>query len=314
MKKFFVAVAAGLSLFTPVLSAQHFKVGKLQRVVTSAPMGAFHPVFSPDGKNLLVTAEDYSGLGVVDLQTKKYKFLTAMEGAGYKAAFAEDASTVVVRENDLDNQTMSLYAVDIQTGINEKLVGDIEHTNSVSIRRGSLNYSQKGRLRTKGVATRRHKAAATPAFEDVFVTEEDLKIVVYRNGVRNVLDPLSTPDNDVNYCWTELSPDKKKIVFVAGQSAYTCGIDGSDLKNIGDIRAPKWRDNRFIVGMNDEDDGHELKSSDIVIVREDGAFYQQLTVSDNEIKMFPSVSPDGNTIAFNTTKGEIYLMTISENQ
>ena len=314
MKKQLIAVTAFLMTGSLVTVAQHFKVDAVQQVRSGAPMGAFHPVFSPDGKSLLVTAEDYSGLAVVNLEKPSYRLISSMDGAGYKAEFSEDGTTVIARNNHLDEQTMDLYAIDVKTAVAEELVQGLEHTNRVSFKKGALNYAQKGKLRSKGVATRRLKAATATVFEDVFVTEEDLKIVVYRNGIPTVIDPLSTPEKDVNYCWTELSPDKKKIVFVAGQDAYTCNIDGSGVKKIGNIRAPKWRDIDYIVGMNDTDDGHNLTSSDIVIVRNDGADYQQLTNTSSDIKMFPSVSPDGNRIAYHTTRGEIYIMSISENK
>ena len=65
--------------------------------------------------------------------------------------------------------------------------------------------------------------------------------------------------------------------------------------------------------MNDCHDGYYYTKSDIVIVRTDGTQFQQLTYPSNEIKMFPSVSADGNKIAFHTeNEGKIYIMTIKE--
>ena len=52
--------------------------------------------------------------------------------------------------------------------------------------------------------------------------------------------------------------------------------------------------------------------SDIVIVDVVGNNFQQLTTSSDEIKLFPSVSADGSKIAYHTTEGKIYVMTIKE--
>ena len=65
--------------------------------------------------------------------------------------------------------------------------------------------------------------------------------------------------------------------------------------------------------MVDEDDGYFYTKSDIVIVKADGTGkMQQLTNNSSEIKMHPSVSNDGNKIAFHTLDGKIYLMNIKE--
>lgn len=49
-----------------------------------------------------------------------------------------------------------------------------------------------------------------------------------------------------------------------------------------------------------------------MIVDVTGNNYQQLTTSSDEIKMFPSVSVDGSKIAYHTSDGKIYVMTIKE--
>ena len=78
------------------------------------------------------------------------------------------------------------------------------------------------------------------------------------------------------------------------------------------MRSPKWRNDSHVVGMVDADDGYHYTKSDIVIAKIDGTQLQQLTTPSDEIKMFPSVSEDGSKIAFHTTDGHIYIMTIQE--
>ena len=151
------------------------------------------------------------------------------------------------------------------------------------------------------------------SLNDVYVTEEDLKLVVYTNGMPTVVDPLSTADYDAQYYWSSLSPDKTRILFGSGNHTWVCNLDGSNLIDLGEMRAPVWRGNDFVVGMNDEDDGYYYTKSDIVIVKADGTQkMQQLTSNSSEIKMFPSVSEDGSKIAFHTAEGKIYLMQIKE--
>ena len=101
-------------------------------------------------------------------------------------------------------------------------------------------------------------------------------------------------------------------MIVAGNDAYVSNLDGSGLVNLGRLHAPVWRDNEFVVGMEDKDDGNRFIASEIVIVGIDGNNRQQLSTTSSEIKMFPSVNADGTKVAYHSTEGKIYLMTIKE--
>ena len=58
--------------------------------------------------------------------------------------------------------------------------------------------------------------------------------------------------------------------------------------------------------------GNRFIASEIVIVGIDGNNRQQLSTTSSEIKMFPSVNADGTKVAYHSTEGKIYLMTIKE--
>jgi Tol biopolymer transport system component len=309
MRKMLLTVA-GLAALT--VSAQSFKIAKVEQVKTPAQAQLYHPVFSPDGKKLMVSSENFGGLAVIDLSTMSYKRVSTAEGAGYNAAMTADGTSVVIRDNNLEAQTMSLYEVNIATGARKTIARDIAHTNAVSISGHSVSFADEGRVKATAVASQKAlgQQLATPA--NVFVTEEDLKMVVYQNNQRKVVDPLLTAKGlDLNYCWTHLSPNGKKLLFVAGNNCYTSNLDGSNLVNLGPLHAPQWRGNDWVVAMLDQDDDHIITGSEIVIVGANGANRQQLT-SSKQVKMFPSVSPDGNRIAYHTLDGEVYILTITQ--
>lgn len=313
MRKRFLLFAALASVV--VASAQHFKVVKTQRFTGGADM--YHPVFTPDGGSLLLTSESYDGLSLFNLSTKTKTKLTSMQGAGYKPAFSLDGKTVVCHEIHSNELKVSLYGIDIATKATTKLASRVAHINNVNVVENRVQFAPEGNPMemkefTKRKISTKSLSQAARSRMNVFVTEEDLKVVVYNNGKRTVIDPLSTPDNDVNYCWTSISPNRQRILFVGHDDAYTCNLDGSGLVHLGKIHAPVWLNDNYVVGMQDKDDGYFFTKSDIVVTPARGGAIQQLTPSNSEIKMFPAASPDGKQIAYHTLDGKIYLLTIEE--
>ena len=307
MKKLLLCLAVGVAF---VSHAQQFEVVELQQVKTGAN-AVYHPRFMPDGNTLLVTSEGYDGLGLVDVKKGVYTKLTDMDGAGYYPVISEDGKTILTRNMNRNAFSQCIYKLDVESKALTLVAKDIDHTNQMSFSNGLATVAISG----KAVASQVGEAI-TPVrtMNNILVTEEDLKIVVYKNGVRNVLDPLAgkLEEADPFYTWTSLSPDRTKILFGCSGNAYICNLDGSNVVKVGNMRAPQWRGNTHVVGMVDADDGYHFTKSDIVIVRADGTQMQQLTAPSDEIKMYPSTSADGSQVAFHTTEGKIYIMTIKE--
>lgn len=91
---------------------------------------------------------------------------------------------------------------------------------------------------------------------------------VKKNGVVIAsFDPVTIDRNSL-YIWVELSPNGKMILFTTSdQGAFVCNLRGEILYSLGrDIHATNWWDNRYIVGMIDEDDGEDFIKSDLVMV------------------------------------------------
>ncbi len=299
-------------LATISAQAQQFEVVSMQRLKGGAQAEKYHPVFTPDGQSLMVTSESFGGLGLIDIKTQEYTKLTDMEGAGYKVAISADGSTIVAHEIHGMEQTVSLHSIDIASKTITPIIEHAEHFNNVDLLDGTAVWAVNGRTMTKQVAKTLRTKAIKPTRSRVFVTEEDLKLVVYRDGVRTVVDPFSTPDYDAQYCWSSVSPDGTKLLFVSGNDCYVTDLDGNNVIELGKIHSPSWRGNTHVVGMVDEDDGYFYTKSEIVIAEVATGKIQQLTEATKEIKMFPSVSPDGSQIAYHTPEGDIYIMTIKE--
>ena len=289
-------------------NAQQFEVVEIQRIKTGAQQ-AFHPRFMPDGKTLLVTSEAYDGLAIVDMEKGTYNTLTDMDDAGWLPAISEDGKTILTRCKSEADLSHSVYTLDVATKNLTVVAENIEHVNNLGFSNGVATIGIGGKAVVKTVSR-----TLTPVRQanNVLATSEDLNLVVYKNGVRKVLNPCAgIVDND-QYFWVSLSPDKTRILFFCNTNAYICNLDGSNLVKVGRVKSPQWRGNDHVVGMNDEHDGYFITKSDIIICRTDGTQMQQLTTASSELKMFPSVSADGSQIAFHTGDGKIYVMTIKE--
>ena len=234
-----------------------------------------------------------------------------MRGAGWMPAISEDGKTVVVRNLDNQSQGLSLYSIDLNSLSRNVVASNIEHINRVNLVNGVLSYGVGGKVATKKVTA---PISAVEMPNNVFVTEEDLKLVVYNNGRRIELDPLKGQFGswEPQYIWTSLSPDKTKILFHCANNAYVCDLNGGNLVKLGQMGCPQWRGNNHVVGHKEAHDGYHLTKGEIIIVGADGKNLQQLSTTSSEIKTFPSVSADGSKIAFHTEDGKLYLMTIKE--
>lgn len=106
--------ALSLSVLSPLASAQKFEVTEVKQIPVSVE--AYHPVFVPGDNQLLVSEEDYYGLGVINLKDNSYKFLVEGRGAGYMPAITADGTSVVCRDINEETMALSLKNVNLQTG------------------------------------------------------------------------------------------------------------------------------------------------------------------------------------------------------
>ena len=109
------------------------------------------------------------------------------------------------------------------------------------------------------------------------VDNENLDLNLYHNGEHIVLKP----HGDVNYIWSSLSPNKKYILFNTLYGTAICDLSGKELVNLGNINAPVWYGNDYVVGMNDQHDGYFITSSEIMMASVDGVERVALTKAED---------------------------------
>lgn len=273
MKKIILTFVSVFMAFPAI--CQHIEVGTMQRIDTGSP--AYYPVLLDDGK-ILTTSSDYSGLVLTDMQSGQSKVLSSASGAGYNVLVSPDKTTVIYQECSYD------------TG--RRLVGYTSYALGNGMAR-QLQAPQRSRTANLG---------------GMYAVSEDLKISVYRNGEKTVLTPNG---EHRRYIWPSVSPDGKKLLYtVSGVGTYVCNIDGTSPVALGILRAPKWVNDNWVIGMENTTT-EEMSVSAVVMSKADGSFRQTLTPS-SVVAMYPSATE--HCVAFSTDKGEVYCMEININE
>lgn len=132
-------------------------------------------------------------------------------------------------------------------------------------------------------------------------------ILSYGNGERKSMAPAG----DVLYIWVSLSPDGDHILFKAvARGAYICDLEGNIEQELGQLNSPVWAGNDWVVGMVDEDDGHQFTSSDIYSFHRKSGKKQNLTAENEEIALYPGISPNHDRLVFKNEKGELFTSKI----
>lgn len=134
------------------------------------------------------------------------------------------------------------------------------------------------------------------------------KIILFENGQEvKTLQPAG----DTYYIWPSLSPDKKHILFTAiRKGTFICDLEGKIIKELGELNAPSWINNEWVLGMDEEYDGHTAISSEVYAIHYPSSKKIEISSRTDEIAIFPRASSDASTILFHNPKGELFVTNI----
>lgn len=260
---------------------------------------------SPKGDFLLLTNSVCKGLVKFDLASRKATTLTDADGAGYNVRLSATGNAVVYRETSLDKNRLrrvALRSLNLENGKTKQLVKASRNLQGYSVSGELASFVNNGKKAVKALASG-VKKTDLPTF-----SIDNRQLMITRDGKTSQFSPNGS---DKSYIWPELSPDGSKVVYyVAGEGAFVCNIDGTQIVPLGIVRAPKWFDNNTVVGMEDEDDSECIYASTVVAATLDGK--RQKLTPDSIIAMFPQPAAAAGKISFSTPKGETYIMNVSK--
>ena len=296
----------------PILLIVLASIGQSQIKVTRSDKLALprthswsHPQFSPTGAAVYFTDVDGNGIWEYSLKSRTTKQITADPKSGLSFSVSSDGKSLAYRRTQQDQSKLGRKQDIVLTNLAKGTNSILASGSDVSIPTFSKNtpiYSI--RTQTVGLA----KIAGT---NDVTVLGiENMKIALNMNGDKVLLDPLGNG----SYIWPVLSPDKKQLVaYEMGKGTFVCDLTGQIQSMLGRRDAPSWsRTGKWIIYMQDKDDGHKLLSSDLFAVSTDGKTTVQLTSTPSVMKLDPHCSPTENKIICSTSDGGILVLEYEE--
>lgn len=303
------------------------KVGELAnitRVSNDSEMKYENPRFSPDGKQLAFTQFGHTGLYVADLSVAEtpVKQISSDLGVGYMYQWNAEGSDILCRNVSLTPapngfpRSYKIQSVNVDT----KEVTELSEVGDSELRPAAWRYNSNGeasvvaagRVLKSGIASKRKAAPgrfkelnalkSAPSFRVSFVTDFDHLYAVDADGNNNLIyEGVALAP--------ALSPDGKKVAFCNMESeVLVMDVKGGKATVIGKGYNPSWVNNDQIVVEKTTDNGHDFLTGDLYLLGVKDKSSVAITNTPGRIEMCPSVSADGNKIAFvSFTDGQVYV-------
>jgi len=288
-------------IFTALNMSAQIKTVKIEKITLPESVSAYQAKFSQDGNTIYFSNSSYDGIWKYSLAEKNLTAITKDRFSGFSYDLDQSGSKITYRRSLLENGERVQEIVEKNIIDNTVIVLDRSNTLTTPI-----YYSGK-------VIYSKNRAALniTPNGNEIKILGvEDTKIALLVNGKKEILDPV--PGG--SYIWPSLSPDGKMIVaYEMSKGTFICSIDGKIIATLGRKNAPSFtKDSKWIVYMNDKDDGHNIITSDIYAVSADGKQTVRLTDEAGIIELNPVCSSTQNKIVFTSLNGEIFVLSYEE--
>lgn len=300
-KRIFLSLITILNII--IVVGQSIHVNAQYELVLSSK-SAFNSVLSPDGAYLLYSTANFQGLHIYDFKKKSDKVVSTGINAGYDPLFANENSEVYYRNSRFESGKRYdlLESFNVKSGNRRQLLEPQRNLRTARSTRDGLLIQTDDKQSPTAIGR-------TKALSSVYVSTEDLKIFVYANGRRTELRPII--GENVNYIWVSLSPDQTKILFTAmGKGTYICDLSGKIIAKLAYLNAPVWYNDKFVVGMQDKDNGDVVTSSIILMISIDTKIKKQIS-NPSHIAINPSAAGKAGKIAYSTLNGRIVISEIS---
>lgn len=313
MKKFFLMVFCCLPLLTgaqpqavqeaaladTVVSSLPFAVLENARLLSEARIRAYYPVLDAVGNHLLFSDGNTGALLLYDFTRDTVLTVTRAYVAGGDAAFGGDGKVYYV------TQQVGADRLVYRTG---RCYDPASH-QSQAVTGPRHGVMQPVRARQSGVIKEAGFLTQNIAAGDTVVYVEGSTVHVVLDGEDRSFSPV---ESQAGYLWPSLSPDGTRVLFfAAGKGAVVIDLQGRVLAMLGNYEMPCWWDDSYVVAQHAEDDGHQITSSQLMLLKADGSQAQPLT-EPSSMAMQPASA--AGRIVYCTIDGQLFEMKIEMNE
>lgn len=263
------------------------------------------PQFAPDGTTIFLSSSGYRGIWEYRPAGGTLRQITDDAGAGFGFAVSPDGSRLAYRKTTLGVNAFDRTQEIVEVNLRSAIPTSVARGRDVSV---PAWYGERViHQQSEGIGSL--PAPQEPAARNVVLGIEGTKIAMVRDGMKVLLDPYGGG----SYIWPSLSPDGTRLLaYEMSRGTFVCDVQGNVLVTYGRRDAPAWtRSGKWIVFMDQKDDGQTILSSDLYAVSVDGATTVRLTDTP-AIALMPACSPTSDTIVCCTPTGEVYLLTYEE--
>ena len=270
------------------------------------------PKFSPNGDKVLYTTIGYKGLWVYDLKAESSKQLNDLQGAGYEPTFSTDGNEVFFRHDKLVNKRKfySIAHQALNSNTPQDLVKEERGLSTPKALTDKIFVYKKDDMQVTFSCENENGVCLLekPVINEITAFTENSNLYIEKNGEKSILNPVG----EGHYIWGSISPNKDQVLFtLAGKGTYVTDLDGKVIMHLEYANYPNWSaDGKWIVYMNDIDDGHVVTGSEIKATHIASKKTFELTNSNDKMEMYPTWSPKGNEILYHTESGNIEMLKI----
>ena len=279
-------------------------------MVTTLDKGFYKAKFLPVPDKILVTSQNDKGLAIYDFKEDVVQQLNSKDGAGVRPILTPDNKYVVYQTQEFKNRRRysNIILQDVSEMTSYPVVTDKRNIKLIGADNDNVYYLEDNKVIAYNIATK--KKTVNPTNVTLAFSDNDLNLVLYKNGKMHKLNP----QGEGNYIWVSLSPDKSKILYnKAGKGTFVADLSGKTIANLGRLHAAKWNLNgKWIIGMDDYDDGNKYTKSDIIMVSADGKIRKNLTKNSDVIALYPDIAPNDDKVIYHNEEGRVYVMQLKQ--
>ena len=262
-------------------------------VVTPATVYCLAPRWSPEGK-LYCSTPQYTEILQINTLNGSLKPVASGMGCGFRFAFASDGSIFYKMVGEEGRELWKVDTVGTRRRLAQSPMMGLPawYDGAIRVQMGD------------GVRSWSAEGAEIGGSADGWAYQDGGGIFRIRAGA----PPQRISPQGTEACLPELSPDGKRLIYEAlGRGVMLVSLETGASHSIGPGNNACWsNDGSFFLFDRAADDGHRLTAGDIFLMSRDGGPALNLTENTDLIATHPSISPDGQRVAFEA-EGRIWV-------